>query len=342
MNRAFTHAPAFWKWLEERARSTKEHEQAFIARNFQLDERVTPDLAKTYWEKISDQTLDDLPRWRTSHQEYLRRDGRLLHHSKLLPPTRITQTSEESCPASFRDSTTLAFANGELGRSDLLRIQRLDRISHRARCNYDNLHQLCHRLMSGEADERDRGDLQTILDTWTAESWWAPTFAAISVDVADIVPPNAPPTSTWPDKLRDQFGLLQHDADADDITVILLRYPIKALPPIDDQPHLIPLAAPSVLDCELFPAFCPSPSLDRSEAKMGCGYLVDLSASLGPFPVREVLHPPIRLMVDHIWKIGQITTLIPDLTHARFSHLRRIREHTAREDYGRQTDPESI
>ena len=92
------------------------------------------------------------------------------------------------------------------------------------------------------------------------------------------------------------------------------------------------LAVPTVLDGEWSEAFCPVPS------GQAVGFAVDLAAGLDD-RTQEVVHPYVRLDVEHVYRIGYIgKRAADDLSEARLAHLLWVQDVSGRPDYARMTD----
>lgn len=160
-----------------------------------------------------------------------------------------------------------------------------------------------------------------------------PVFAAFYEDFLEAL--RDPADTTWPDHLRDRLGLyhLNQWSSPFPRRVFLFRYAVREIPRRQGDADRRPIAVPAVLDHRLAEAFCPAPR------ELPQGQLVNLKANASEQPAREVLHLFMPLEPKHLFRIGTVTTPVPDyLDPARRDHLLWLRLLSGREDYATATD----
>lgn len=160
-----------------------------------------------------------------------------------------------------------------------------------------------------------------------------PVFAAFYEDFLDALRNSA--DTTWPDHLRNRLGLyhLNQWSNPFPRRVFLFRYAVREIPRRQNDDARRPIALPAVLDHRLAEAFCPAPQELRQ------GQLVNLQANANAQPAREVLHLFMPLEPRHLFRVGTVTTPVPDyLGPARRDHLLWLRLLSDREDYAAATD----
>jgi hypothetical protein len=192
--------------------------------------------------------------------------------------------------------------------------------------------ELCQAFLDDRSNASLRSELDDSLAVVSDKLDLRPVFAAFFEDVKDDLA-----SSDWADRLRDRMGLTHFNPmPAAPVPVVLLSYKVKDVPPFSDGRDERPLAVPSVLDSRFFPAFCPAPGAEEQ------GQLVDLAASFDE-PVHEVLHGWIRLRAEHVHRVGQVESAVPDdLAKARGTHFHYLQQSCGPADYGRETDQDII
>jgi hypothetical protein len=278
----------------------------FVARNFLLERRLSGRRIDGYEQGSS--AVHDYPALIGHHTRYL---AAFIHRPAPAHgiPRAITSTD---APVTFTIDPMDARFRGSA--EDLLLVRMVplrtlarlaDRSMAEARAAIDDL-QLLEDLV---ADVNERLRLQ-------------PTFAAFWEDVADLVPDDdGTVVTTWPDDLRDALGMSHLvPPPGASIPIVLLLYGVKDVPKIVGRRGHRPLVEPTVLDSELFHAFCPAPT----GAPAGC--LVNMAGDLDRDPAGELLHPTVRLRGDHVVRTGEVTTTPRPLARARAAHLTMLQD----------------
>jgi len=174
----------------------------------------------------------------------------------------------------------------------------------------------------------DAGALSEFLTAWNGYPPRPPRFAAFASEVAEDLR-----ADNWADRLRSRLGLSRYSAPAGlPIRVALMSYRVAdvaaAVRRRPDVAHAF--CQPTVLDQRPYEYFFSAP------ADLG-GRCMPLTRARPDRPlVFELLHPRIDYRADHILKIGEIKTPIPDwsLRDLRNDHLRRVRNVSGRADFG--------
>lgn len=308
-------------------------EHAFVARNFLLDEGVTPQRVASYGNCMFDHGT--VGAWQLAHGAYLAE--RVFRQSSTPGglPLEVDPADDYSCPETFRyiDSESPFLVSD--GRVHLIRLETLDFIARRAKVEIDRVRQLAEAVLSSKESEA-RDELDDVLARWAKDVEIRPVFTAFLEDVRDLFgarPEDDPPG--WVDALRDRLGLCHHDPGeaGGPIEVLVFRYPVASVPALKHRRGLRPLVPPTVLDGNHSRAFCPAPRGGLT------GHVVDLAGKTVR-PHREVLHPTVAYGAEHVWRVGTIRKPVDfeRLPDAREWHLRRVREISGRADYAETTD----
>lgn len=305
--------------------------QAFVARNFLLDEGIPEVRFRSYDTLGCLAAHKDFAAWEQRHKDYMGK--RVFRANSGRVPAGLEADDDLLCPETFQvlDGSSL-FVNQDLG-LDLIRLATVDRIARVARISASDLKSAAQAYLSNPGDRDLRQALDDLLEGWAIRADNGPTFAAFYQDVEEVLKAG----DGWEDVLRDALGLL-HLSPADrtcpGIDILVFRYLVKDVPklrPLSDRQR--PLAAPTVLDGGFSPAFCPSP---RGSAT---GHVVDLRGG-PPSPRREVVHPVIAWRARHLALAGTIRRPVDTaiLRDARALHLLSIRDLSGRADYAADTD----
>lgn len=309
----------FDDFLQLIAKDPSQGNRRFIARNFLLDEGVTPDRQSRYRDEGAMAHHATYENWGTVHNDYL--DSHVF----------LITADTENCPETFRDRRYLQ----TYGKSDIgLELIRIEYVPSTQKSN-DALWQAARGFLENPSLPHEQA-LNVALEMWQRSRDLRPVWAAYWIDVEEIFKPNPEHDSEdWPNALRDCLGLYHLNPDSRSgvkVDIMVFRYPVKELATFKGDRVLRPFAVPTVLDSNFSVAFCPAP------AGQVCGYAV----SLENVPLRhrrEVLHPVIQFKAKHLYKIGTITQPVPkDLSDVRREHLRWVRNETTRPDYADITD----
>lgn len=315
--------------------------QAFVARNFLIDEGVLLERAQSYRDSGVVAGHGSHGDWQRQHGLYLSKRVQLPHRDT--PPSALLDPADiDGCPETFRyipaDSP---FLSSELG-LELVRVEEVSFISRTTGAAAERVKSLALRVTQGADGGPDAArDLDAILVRWLKECDKRPVFAGFWQDLHDVF--GATPLEDnpgWPDGLRDRLGLvhLQPDEGGLPRDIIVFRYPVSELAHIVGHQDVRPLVPPTVLDGGDSRAFCPAPRNTMT------GHTVDLGQLDSPVwreVCREVLHPAFHYRARHVWRVGAITSAVPEeaLSRARQLHLMWVREESGRDDYASGTDP---
>jgi hypothetical protein len=291
-------------------------DERFTARNFLLDENVSAPRTTGY-----ESAIRDLAQWNRDHETYL--DRVACWNAAPFPP-KLVDPRVPGVPETFHQ--TLGDVGSIATRTWLVRVTRASRIARDANLPLADV----RRAISRPAD------LDRVLKLAGQRPGQAPSFATFWNDVADLLPEDeSAAASSWPDRLRDRLGLshMRPRTSAGE-EILVFRYPAARVPRVHTG-AVRAFTIPTVLDMSRLPAFCPVP--ERSDF----GRVVDLVP--GPaHPRREVLHPPIRLRQEDLFRRGILNEQPPALDEARGAHLKHLRDQYKRPDYADATDAELI
>ncbi|MEA3060784.1 MAG: hypothetical protein QOJ94_565, partial [Sphingomonadales bacterium] len=175
----------------------------------------------------------------------------------------------------------------------------------------------------------DAGALRDFLEAWNRYPPRPPRFAAFASEIdADLRADN------WADRLRTRLGLSRYSPPPGyAIPVALMSYRVAEIVAgvrgRADVAHAF--CEPTVLDQSPYAYFFSAP------VDLDGGRCMPLTRARADRPlVFELLHPRIAYRADHILKIGEITTPIPNwsLRDLRNDHLGRLRNAAKRPDFG--------
>ena len=324
----------FTEFLDEAGR-TVNSPGAFAARNFLLDEGVSPERADSYRRHGAVARHARYEDWKGIHESYLTTNV-FLANSDPSPPDSIDPMDRYTCPETFRLPAVNPFVPPEHG-LDLVRMVDLRHISITVGMIEDEVWTVARNGLASRASSPERLLLDDMLEKWVSFLDLRPVYAAFWEDVAELFPGSAAEDQPgWANRLRDRMGLAHFNPSArlrERIRVIVFIYPVEMLPTLRTDRNRRPIVPPTVLDGRHSAAFCPAPRGSQ------IGSTVDLGASR-PLPRREVLHPAIGFRSGHVFRIGEIDApvdlaLLPTV---RGLHLQEIRLDSGRPEYGMGTD----
>ncbi len=317
-------------------RSSPDREMsAFVARNFQLDERVSLARGETY--ATYQGTPNDLATWRARHQLYLEREV-FVSGDEQASPAHFDTSDPHLVPDTFRSGWDESpFARVDAPRylirmmpvSDIAAISRHGEPAH--------LLKTAERSLGG--DSVAAKELDGVLADLAGLADRRPVFAGFFEDADDLfgdAPDGDAPD--WPDRLRNRLGLLHYApmAPGETIPVFVFRYPVRLIPTTPGSGAVRPLVPPCVLDGGLSAAFVPSPVGEWT------GYTIHLGDTQDPSVAhrREVLHPTVQWTRSHLFRVGVLRLPVSQarLADARGLHILEVREASGRHDFAVETD----
>jgi hypothetical protein len=300
-------------------------EDAYLARNAVLDERISHRRAKSYAASGGAADHADLRAWKDAHETYL------LRH--VAPPAKPGGSL-----VGLDLAETFSDPSNAVPLAPSVRLVRLSRFPSRRDIpiGYSAFVSALERTVSHQTPSPD--DIRTVtagLQQWESTDYgvrrprWCTRWTEVRELFGETVDQDDP---TWPDVLRDRCGLWFYGGTKSaPIPVLLLRYEVVKVKAVAAPGQATPVAVPSMLDSPLFEPFCPAPSEATS------GYAVNL-ATIGDLPNAEYVHAPFRLTSSDVFRIGAVTTSAGDLSTAREDHLRLVRQVCRRPDYGIGTE----
>jgi hypothetical protein len=311
----------------------------FIPRNFLIDERIDEGRATNYAAALPSAGPASFAQWNAAHNRYL--DERVFkkpigvhnYHS-------IDMDDEAVCPETFRAPLALTAFQGTDLDTDFIRMMAVSDLAWLSGGVAGEIYELGKRVVEDPTPSNpSRDDLAAILDEafHAARCDHRPIFAAFYEDFLDAL--RDPDSVTWPNQVRDRLGLYHCSQWSIPFPrpVFLFRYAVRELPHRRGDPDRRPLALPGVLDHRFAPAFCPAPKELRQ------GQLSNLNTSANEQPAREVLHLSMPLQPKHLFRVGMVTTPVPDyLGPTRRDHLIWLRLLSGREDYAAATDHDLV
>jgi hypothetical protein len=324
-----------WVWFLSRLGADVHGENAFVARNFLLDEGILSHRVDSYAESGGMRDHGTVEDWQGVHWTYLtERVFRQPAGDGL--PRSLDPEDEISCPETFRFLDPEAPFLPTDSRVHLIRVESLEFVSRRGNVDPGELRRIAEAAL-GLRDSDAVRRLNDILQDWERVIDARPVFAGFwdeAVDLFGETPADDPPG--WADALRDSLGLLHYDPGTRGgaIEILVFRYPVAAVPRLKGlERDRRPLVPPTVLDNTSSPAFLPAPRGSLT------GHVIDLSAQAGSLR-REVLHPGVPFEAKHLWRVGTITRPVDpaNLSVARGLHLWMVREASGRMDYAMGTD----
>ena len=314
---------------------------SFIPRNFLIEERIDTIRAAHYAAAIPSggpSLLDEwFDEWNAAHNAYLA--GNVFCTPPASHDYQAVATDDPAvCPETFRSTLALTAFRGTDLDTHFIRVvpvADLERMSDRLK-TADEIYALGMNVVQ---DPRPQNPAWSDLGMILEEAYFGrncdhrPVFAAFYEDFMEAL--RDPADTTWADRLRDRLGLyhLNQWAGPFPRRVFLFRYAVRELPRKQGDPDRRPIALPTVLDHRFSEAFCPAPR------ELPQGQVVNLQANAADESAREVLHLFMPLEPKHLFRVGTVTTPVPDyLGPARRDHLLWLRLLSDREDYAAATD----
>lgn len=310
----------------------------FIARNFLNEERLEASRAASYAAYVEGAAPLDLGRWDRAHTRYLE------EHIFVTPPPTHDYSSVELedpdvCPETFRSTLALtAFKDTDFDTA-LIRVVQVSDLAYLSGEREEHIFSLGEEFIAdSKKDASAHLALSQIIEKAYSDDHrpcqHRPVFAAFYEDFLDEL--RDPADTSWPNRLRDRLGLYhisQLSAPGLPRRVFLFKYPVLNLPHQPLNARERPIAIPVVIDHNLSVAFCPAPR------ELNRGRLLNLTADAEEMPAREVLHPFMPMSIDYLFRVGMVTTPVPDdLSLARRDHLIWLGLLAERTEYGAETD----
>lgn len=308
----------------------------FIARNFLIEEHLDNSRVLSYATHLPDDPNVDFEQWNTEHNRYL------TQHVFVRPPGAhdyryVSPDNPTVCPETFRAGLALIPFQGTDLDTHFIRIVPVSDLAYLSRESEHVIFSLAEQvLLNPTVGNVAYQNLARVFDSAYngPRCDHRPIFAAFYEDFVDEL--RSPLDTTWPDRLRNRLGLYhinQWQPGGLPRRVFLFRYAVRDLPRHPGDPDRRPIAIPGVLDHRLSEAFFPAPiELDR-------GRLLNLEANAIEEPAREVLHLFMPMQVEHLFRVGLVTTPVPEnLMSARRDHLIWMRLRANREAYAADID----
>jgi hypothetical protein len=292
----------------------------FLARNFLLDEKV-PISRQTTYDEHALQTAADLDEWEAVHNRYL---SRRIQRLPAADPERILLAE---APDTFvLDPALAVFSSAD---DDLFIVRMISAEKIAAIVGWSP-----YAVENAFADVKVR---RTLMARLNQAFDLRPVFAGFWEDVCEWVgEEEANAVSGWEDELRDRMGLTQIQPEpGEKVPVFLFRYRVGEVPKLEGLGDGHPLVVPTVIDADLYEAFCPAPP------GSDIGQLVNLAGDEDVFPIGEILHPTNMLRPEHLFRRGAVSRRWDDLPAARAVHLRWLQAGGA-DDYGSLTDTDIL
>lgn len=321
--------PGFGKFLVRLDGSRPLTDLRFIGRNFRLDERVPGERADRY-RGVAEGSLDDMSDWYDAHWEYMA-SALWVEQPATGIPRRIDRHDQATCAESFRTGDAMIDLGGTDPSVELIRVERLAPIADAARIAEAELVDRLSEATAKRADAPTRSWVNAALGRWARTRDLRPVWAAFWEDCEDVC--DAAGTG-WASMLRDRLGLAHIDPDLSgrDVAVVVFRYPVRLIPTVHGVTNHRALAYPTVIDGELSAAFCPAPRNDE------WGRVMNLSPDTEE-PFREVIHAPVRLSAEHVYRVGFVDMPVSrPLDEVRGLHILWLQQEYGRDDYGLHTD----
>jgi len=310
----------------------------FIPRNFLNEERLDPTRIASYVATLPAPGPRDFAEWDEAHKRYLKR------HVFPAPPAThdyrtVPRNNPNVCPETFRmPGARPAFQTTDFD-TILVRLVAVEAIAELSRASEDRIFSLGEQVLGDPSPHNPaRHELSGIFEDAAAESQHRPIFAAFYEDFLDEL--RDPANPDWPNRLRNRMGLYhisQFSPGGLPRHVFLFHYKVRDLPRHLGEADRRPIAIPVVIDHRLFEAFCPTPD------ELDWGHALNLEDGSDEEPVREVLHLFMPLQVDHLFRVGQVTTPVSDdLAAARRDHLLWLQLMSGRGNYALAADADLL
>jgi hypothetical protein len=179
-------------------------------------------------------------------------------------------------------------------------------------------------------DPSQSAALRQFLDRWNENAWNTPRFAALETEVRREL--NAP---DWAERLRTRFGLADWSPrPGERLPVAVMMYRASEVRRLcRGRAGLTSLfTRPTALDQKPYEYFYPAPARMNGGRCMQLRVLPKADGGL----ISELLHPKIPYRIEHIFKIGEITTAAPDesLRSLRNHHLDLLRDGSGDAHFG--------
>ena len=315
------------------------HEHAFVARNFLLDQGVSGDRFNSYATIGGVADHGNYRSWNGTHERYLK--GRVFRpghdHG---PPLILDPHDIDTCPETFQKiDPDSPFYRSDLG-LHLIRVEELKFIAQLSNRPAAEIRQgMSAVTTSGHARDASYQMVADVPKRLVEADRAATCVCRLLGGRSGVVRASEEPY--WPDRLRDQLGLLHLNPKLRSqgvIEIVVFRYPVSVVPRVSGADRQTrPLLPPTVLDGRHSPAFCPAPYNQPT------GYVVDLGQDAPPIR-REAVHPSVFFTPDHVFRVGEISRSITETAsaEARAWHLTCVRDLTGCEDYGDQTDADLL
>lgn len=301
------------------------------AHNFLFDERIGESRWQEYLQALNLQESSSA-KLRIQHAQYV--EDRL--QSLTIPPTFLSSNAS-GCIGSLAGNQYLVRVEVIHDFLDVLKNVELDRTAAFARLGKSMQDYQVKTPGSAEHNEA-KALLEDGLKTWNKEIRDSrPVFSAMADDVAMVIEQD-----NWPEALRNRLGLAHLNPQGGIIHIALMRYLVQdvldAFARMKGAAHA-PFAAPTALDGPIWEYFFPAPLDPKRDRNETYGRTMPLVADLNNHQlVTELLHIKMDYKPEHFYKIGTLTTPVPDhvVRQLRNEHLFVLRYETDRETFGEQ------
>jgi hypothetical protein len=323
--------PGFANFLDAFEESEQGSDARFVGRNFKLDERLPQERVATYGD-VAESSLSDLREWYVAHGDYCAAALQIEQPPGGLPRD-INPEDAGTCAESFRFDG----ASESVGRIDpsvdLVRVERLSVIADAAGVLESGVIDRFTLAAPPHRDPDAKRWADAVLGRWSRTRDLRPCWTTFWEDCADALE-SGRSDDGWADEMASRLGLAHLDPliSGRPIPIVVFRYPVRIVPTRSGSAKHRALAYPTVLDGPFSTAFCPAPR------EMKWGRAVDLRAE-GHDPRRELIHPPVRLHDEHLWKVGVLEGQArASLGEARGLHVVWLQLQCDRTDFGHTTD----
>lgn len=309
----------------------------FIARSFLNEERLDTSRVKNYAIHLNTLSDIDFNKWNGTHNNYLK------EHVYISPSTLhdyrfVDKNQPKTYPETFRSPVNLQkFQDVDMDIT-FIRLVSIEKIASFSGYNAEDIFLLGEQFVNNTKQKNPAKDkLTEIFDLMdkNPHSKHRPVFAAFYEDFFDEL--NNSTNTEWPNQLRDKMGLYHIPTVGTSCRIFLFLYKVREIPWFLTETFRRPIAVPVVFDQQLYSAFCPVP------LELHTGLSMNIKETITEIPAREILHLYMPLKVEHLFRVGTVTTpSSEDLAPARRNHLKWIQKLSDRIFYASTTDADIL